>query len=211
MSNIRNVFFIRHGQSRENETGVREAGTSPLTDLGKEQAAATAERLKEVGIDIVLSSPYTRALETAKVIADTNKVPMVVAEEAHERKLPSSMIGKHRQDPEVLTAVAKFEYAWTKDVTLDDGESFQEMLTRADKLARNIESRTESSIAVSTHELFSKFFLARRLLGDYLTPDLFINQFLHALRGGNGGITHFILHDGKWVLSTWNDPVLKAE
>lgn len=64
------LYFIRHGQSAMNAVGLF-AGSldSPLTDTGREQAKAAGKAAKSLGIDIIISSPMSRAYETAQIIA----------------------------------------------------------------------------------------------------------------------------------------------
>jgi len=68
------MILMRHGQSHFNarfgmtrvDPGLRDPG---LTDLGREQATAAAAHLRRDGVKRILASPYTRALETAEIVA----------------------------------------------------------------------------------------------------------------------------------------------
>lgn len=64
------LYFCRHGESEMNRAGLF-AGTTdtPLTDIGREQARLEGEKAKGHGIDLIVSSPMSRALETAQIIA----------------------------------------------------------------------------------------------------------------------------------------------
>jgi probable phosphomutase (TIGR03848 family) len=65
------VILVRHGRTTANTAGVlagRAAGVS-LDDLGRTQAAATAERLAVVPLVAVVSSPLERCKQTAAAIA----------------------------------------------------------------------------------------------------------------------------------------------
>jgi broad specificity phosphatase PhoE len=61
------VTLIRHGESEAN-VGLTEHLDSPLTPLGRRQAARAAERLKDAGITRIFVSPLRRTLETAAPI-----------------------------------------------------------------------------------------------------------------------------------------------
>jgi broad specificity phosphatase PhoE len=69
------MLLIRHGQSEFNvvfnktrvDPGIRDP---KLTDEGKRQAEAAAQALRARAPKRLVSSPYTRALETAHIIAD---------------------------------------------------------------------------------------------------------------------------------------------
>lgn len=84
------LLIVRHGQAAHNPRAeaAKEAGCShaeflqimrqddvldaPITDLGKEQARALRNKHTWGHLDLVVSSPLTRALETADVIAPPN-------------------------------------------------------------------------------------------------------------------------------------------
>lgn len=65
-------FFTRHGESQANVDQVF-AGVmdSPLTDKGRADAAIEGQRLRADGLtfDLIISSPLTRAKETAEILA----------------------------------------------------------------------------------------------------------------------------------------------
>lgn len=63
-------YFARHGECIANVKGVIAGGgdNSPLTELGKTQAKETAQNLKGVDFDLIISSPMSRTLDTTKII-----------------------------------------------------------------------------------------------------------------------------------------------
>jgi broad specificity phosphatase PhoE len=64
------LLLVRHGQSEGNASGVVQGHMDfGLSELGQRQARATAERLSELKVDRILTSPLTRAAETARFIA----------------------------------------------------------------------------------------------------------------------------------------------
>jgi broad specificity phosphatase PhoE len=65
------ILWVRHGQSTWNVLDRMQGHelSPPLTDLGREQAQDAAEALADRGVVRLLSSPATRALETAEIIA----------------------------------------------------------------------------------------------------------------------------------------------
>tara|TARA_Y100001978_G_scaffold200948_1_gene218255 strand:+ start:1859 stop:3187 length:1329 start_codon:yes stop_codon:yes gene_type:complete len=64
------LFFVRHGLSSFNAKGLIQGRTdeSYLTENGYHQAKLTGEKLNQVNIDEIYSSPLIRASETAKTI-----------------------------------------------------------------------------------------------------------------------------------------------
>lgn len=66
------ILLVRHGESEGNQTRTfTHSPQVPLTERGRAQARAAAERIaKEFRPVRVLSSPFARARETAQIIAD---------------------------------------------------------------------------------------------------------------------------------------------
>lgn len=64
------LILVRHGQSEGNASGIVQGHLDfDLTDLGRQQALATSERLRSEKIDRVIASPLKRAFNTAVAIA----------------------------------------------------------------------------------------------------------------------------------------------
>lgn len=86
-----NIYLVRHGETDLNRIGVFQ-GTidSKLNVTGWQQAKQAAERLSDVKIDMVFSSPLTRALQTAEVIiercsgSNCRRIPMEICESLQE-------------------------------------------------------------------------------------------------------------------------------
>ena len=62
---LRSVILLRHGQ--HNDAAPNQLGG--LTALGKQQASATAERLRGESIDRIVTSEFRRARQTAEEVA----------------------------------------------------------------------------------------------------------------------------------------------
>jgi len=74
---MKHLYFCRHGLSEMNKLGLW-AGQieTPLTPEGKEQAKLAGEFAKDLNIGHIVSSPYSRALDTAKIIAKQIGYPL---------------------------------------------------------------------------------------------------------------------------------------
>jgi broad specificity phosphatase PhoE len=77
-SGTADFWFIRHGESEANRDGIIQ-GRQPsrLTETGKAQAREAGEWLRGKALDMVLSSPLTRAFETAHIIAEETRTGAV--------------------------------------------------------------------------------------------------------------------------------------
>jgi len=201
----KHIYLVRHGRSRANETGIREGKDSPLTDEGEKQAEFLADRFRGMPVELVLSSHFKRAHDTGKKVAQACNAPIEVVPMAYERELPPAMYGLHRDDPIVQANVSKFEDEWMQGKT-GEGESFADIKRRVVELTELLEARPEKHIVVTSHGFFLKFFTAHQLLGEYLTPEIFVKKMMYSMRSANTGITYFtVSNENDWTLSAWND------
>ena len=67
-------YLIRHGQTEFNKAGRMQGQIdSDLTELGREQAAASAIEIKEVDFSLCYHSPLGRTTETAQILTQHHK------------------------------------------------------------------------------------------------------------------------------------------
>lgn len=78
----RKMYFVRHGESVANSLGVLAGSIDyPLSQLGIEQATALSNLIENdpaINPSLIVSSPLKRALDTAKIIAGTGLMPIVL-------------------------------------------------------------------------------------------------------------------------------------
>ncbi|HJP90138.1 MAG TPA: histidine phosphatase family protein [Candidatus Limnocylindrales bacterium] len=69
------IWLVRHGETEWARLGKHTGRTDiPLTELGREQAGAVARRLTAHAFVEVISSPLSRALDTARLAGFGNRV-----------------------------------------------------------------------------------------------------------------------------------------
>ncbi len=73
LCSVRIAILVRHGESEANVRKIISSDINgyPLTERGMRQAEFTAEQLKGLHIDGILSSPVQRAMQTANIIGST--------------------------------------------------------------------------------------------------------------------------------------------
>jgi 2,3-bisphosphoglycerate-dependent phosphoglycerate mutase len=79
------TVLIRHAESRPNND-LPESDW-PLSSLGRRQAGSLAVKLSKSRISHVVSSPYIRAIDTVRPLADIVKCHVEVNHDLRERKL----------------------------------------------------------------------------------------------------------------------------
>lgn len=83
------IIFIRHGEP--DVSGVDQRGFigqgryfAPLSDLGVQQAEAASKDPRLNDAALIVSSPYTRALQTAAMLSKNTGIPIAVEIDLHE-------------------------------------------------------------------------------------------------------------------------------
>lgn len=80
------ICLVRHGETNWNAAKRIQGRTDiPLNDTGKWQAEQTGLYLKDADWDVVISSPLTRAKETAHLILKHVDAPLVIMDDFIER------------------------------------------------------------------------------------------------------------------------------
>lgn len=77
-----NLYLIRHAIAVDEGTSEYEQDSErPLTDKGRKKMRQIAKGMRTLGLefDLILSSPYIRARETAEILADIFKMKKKVA------------------------------------------------------------------------------------------------------------------------------------
>ncbi len=84
------IYLIRHGDALPAGDEIVPGGTyddQPLSSLGRQQAAALAQHLKDVAFDAIYSSHYRRARETAEALAQPRGLEVLIEPEVREIRL----------------------------------------------------------------------------------------------------------------------------
>ncbi|MHB9019995.1 MAG: histidine phosphatase family protein [Minisyncoccota bacterium] len=87
------ITFVRHAESIANAEKILAVDSVELTLDGIKQAEKVAHRLKDEGFNVVLSSPIRRAFDTAKIITEVIKTP-IITDELLAEKTYGSLSGK---------------------------------------------------------------------------------------------------------------------
>jgi len=148
------LYLARHGATRLTaEDRFSGADGADLSDEGRLQARALGERLHGEGIAAIVSSPLSRALETARIVAAACSLP-VATEDGLREISHGHWEGLARRDVE--TRFADEYAAWEQDpftFAPAGGESGVAVLARALPVVRAIVTRhTGRRVLVVSHK-----------------------------------------------------------
>jgi broad specificity phosphatase PhoE len=165
------VFFVRHGQSAARTVGLRQSPDSPLSELGKKEAASLGQRIKRWGIsfDRVFSSKLPRAKETAEIITKILGANLEIFEGIQEREQHPGLYGAdlnskiHKENVRQYNKNAKnLDYKFR-----GQGESLREVIVRAIKFKKHLETKHQGQdILIISHGLFIRIFITVCILGE---------------------------------------------
>jgi probable phosphoglycerate mutase len=148
------LLLVRHGATTLSaEDRFAGATDIPLSDEGRAQAAALAERLRDDPIDAIYCSPMRRTLETASIIAEPHKLTPISRPALREID-HGHWEGLTRHDVE---SRFKEEYArWEEDPfssAPSGGECGVDVMARALPIIRTIvEAHHGQRVAVVSHK-----------------------------------------------------------
>ena len=160
------VYLIRHADTI-NELGLRNTDETSqiinekeiLSVKGEEASKKLSENEELKNIDVIWCSSYVRAKQTAKYIADENKLQINLDDRLNERKLGNLeeiavfMKDKKTRDP------SQEQLLYPKFKT-SDGESAEETNKRMTEfLSKCLEEYKEKRVAIISHGGSIKFLL----------------------------------------------------
>ena len=128
------LYLCRHGQTDANQRKLLQGGgvDTPLNPTGRAQAAALAQSMSSLELDLVASSTLCRAVETADLIAGSQSaVERLARDELCEQNF-GTLEGMPRSEcAEQLAALNDAWCAGRTDVPVPGGESPDDVLVRA--------------------------------------------------------------------------------
>ena len=156
------LYITRHGETEWNTKGMMQGwGDSPLTELGREQGKWLRDRIKDLHIDVIYSSPSGRAYETAKIIKGNRDIEILTDEGLKEIHM-GNWQGLSQEEIKALGEENYFNY-WnfpSKCIPSGSGESYYEVRDRSyEAITKILEKEKGKTILIVTHTVALKGFL----------------------------------------------------
>ena len=168
-------FVMRHGQAQSNVHHLWDCMRDPnnhLTEQGRAQVEASAQKLKDLGIDVVIASPYVRTTETAEIVSKTigfDFDQVVFDDRILEWSVGPEFQGKPIQNYFDSRNNSENRYMFAAD----GGESYSEVIKRAGNFLYDMETKYQNkTILLVSHNataralsLVSEGFTYEQILG----------------------------------------------
>lgn len=159
------TLLLRHGQTALSaERRFAGRGDIPLTDTGRQQAAAAGSALAARDVDLIVTSPLRRARRTAEAVAERTGAGLTVDDGLAETDFGAweglSFAEVGAQWPAELAA-----WLADADVAPPGGESFAAVAARVDAaLDRLLTAHVGKTVVVVSHVTPIKTIVCRALL-----------------------------------------------
>lgn len=194
------LIFVRHGQTDfNNESRYQGHTDAGLSELGRRQAAAVAERLKDEKITAVYSSNLSRASDTAEAIAAFHNLPIQTDDRLRECSFGDWEGLTVTEISETYTEL--YENYRRDSIThrAPNGERLEDLQKRVVAAVNDIvEKHPDDTIVIAVHGGPIRAFFCHALGADLKT--------FRKIRLDNCGITTLSKgSDGKWFLEIMND------
>jgi len=199
------VYLVRHGESVHGEQAVYQSTETELSAQGRAQAEVLARRFAGISIDLVYTSEFPRAHQTAETINAVLKTKLSTEALLNELKRPTEIIGEALNDPEALRIKKTLrEHAHDPLWHFSDEENFYDLRARVQKFLHLLEADTHEHILIVSHAMILRVLAMLMLFGPDAGHEVHHVLYDH-FRMTQSGITLFEHNDKGWLLMTWND------
>lgn len=150
-----NLYVMRHGHTNYNELGLCNDDSAKdvhLTVLGKQQAQAAAQRLRDVKLERIIVSPLPRTSETAEIVNRYHQLPIEVHPAIAD--IRSGFDGLPVDDYFAATAHDPL------DARINGGESLRDHKRRVLGFIEWLKTQPKENILVVAHEETLRVFIA---------------------------------------------------
>jgi len=140
------IYIVRHGQASHNVKKVLDENPKHKTNLtpkGIRQVQNRAEQLKHIPLDIIFTSQFPRALQTARIINNYHYVNLKSDRRLNERKTG--------MDQQPIRKWKKISKKNNFQIKLPRGESFQEEKKRLRLFLSSLKKMPYRHVLVVTH------------------------------------------------------------
>ena len=156
------LYLTRHGETQWNTQGRFQGwANSDLTELGVKQAEWLEQRIRDLEIDVVYSSPTGRAYDTAKILSTKRNLQINKHDGLREINV-GIWEGKSQEEIKEICVDNHYNF-WnvpSKYIPTEGGETYNQMAERSFAAISEIIKNNEGKrILVVTHTITIKSFM----------------------------------------------------
>lgn len=157
------IYFVRHGETEYNKQGRSQGRADiPLNNRGISQAKQIAEKLKNINIDIIYSSPLSRAINTAQIINKYHNADIKIDERINHYDVGERQGKLFAKWPEEK----KQEYI--KNPEKHGAENYQHFYDRVADFYKTIENQEKDILIVSHGGVYLNLYRYFNNITDFL-------------------------------------------
>ena len=196
------IYFVRHGSTDSLEKKISQPDDEPLNDRGLAQAKELGKRFTNTEIDLVISSPHLRAIQTAREISRDVQTNSLFA----EVRKPKEVIGQSKETEEVKSILKKIGEMYLVDPNwhYSDEENFEDLKSRGLKALEYLQKLNLENVVVVSHGNFMALMAGLMMFGENYPVDISL-RLKNFMRLSATGVSIFTYEDSKWKLQCWND------
>jgi len=127
---MKTVYFVRHGESQGNKEQFGQSISTPLTDVGHQQASIIAARTSQIKFNLLVASHLTRAHQTAETIAKQSGLPITTSELFAEKRRPKACQNVSHSDLESNRINEEWWQNFGNPDYQTDGETYFDLLSK---------------------------------------------------------------------------------
>jgi broad specificity phosphatase PhoE len=190
---MRQLTLVRHGITDWNVTGKFQGHSdTPLSEDGRTQAHALAKHLKKAKVDVIYSSPLSRALETAMIVFPNREI----IQDDRLRELNFGVFESFTQAENLLHEEWAWWFADPFKRPAPNGESYEALRLRAVAWMESLPDNIH--VAAFTHSGTIQMLVSHVLGLEY--PKWRKRIYLR-----HTGITRILFRQGEAVIERVND------
>lgn len=196
------IYFVRHGSTDSLEKKICQSNDEPLNQRGQDQAKELSKRFANTKLDLIISSPHLRAVQTAKAINNNVQINELFA----EVRKPKEAIGQSKESDDIKAIFKKIGEMYTVDLGwhYSDEENFEDLKKRGIQALEFLKSQSKENILVVSHANFIALLAGLMLFGGSFPVETSL-RLKNFLRLSNTGVCIFTYEDERWKLQCWND------
>ena len=176
------IYIIRHCGPfvplvEKEKVTFEEKSKNMILSVEAEKKMEKISKIKELeNIDMIYSSDSSRAIATAKYVANNNNLPIIIDDRLNERKFGITYIDEL---PENII-VKQFE---DENYKLDNGESLKDVINRLEVVLNEILNNNTKRVLISLHGIgmmcFLKMFCDVKYNGEKFTVKVHEKVIFH--------------------------------